>query len=102
MSGKVSMHIARARAALHGEPKVAEHNAWCSLFLGGLTCNCDAFLKRKPLASVTPTKLIEFYDLKFKGWNCRSCRVFNGEEKETQISCRNPMCNAPRPTTPTP
>lgn len=34
-------------------------------------------------------------DVQLRGWNCRSCRVFNGEEKERLTSCRS--CGSARP-----
>ncbi len=42
-------------------------------------------------------ELLEFYDIKLKGWECRTCRRFNGEEKETRHECS--ACGAFRPTT---
>ncbi len=48
-------------------------------------------------ASAVPSSaLTEFYDIRLKGWNCRRCGVFCGEEKETLTTCRS--CDAPRPT----
>lgn len=40
--------------------------------------------------------LVVYYDIKLKGWNCRTCLRFNSEEKETMHVCN--MCQAPRPT----
>lgn len=35
------------------------------------------------------------HEIRIKGWNCRQCRCFNGEEHSIHLVCRS--CDAPRP-----
>lgn len=80
LSGPVSKRVlARTRETLEIEGHIAG--------VGHITPH-GTTLVREPL--------VDFYDVKIKGWNCRTCRVFNGEEKEYRMRCRS--CDAARPT----